>query len=97
LKGRLALHNNQAPLGYPIRYSVGQIEYDATRHASIADLLAEAEAAMYINKRLRQRGRVTLPGTMHGAVGAAPAGFSMPAQGIRGIIRQSPPARASFF
>jgi hypothetical protein len=37
--------------GYEIRYSGGQIEHDPRWHASIADLLAAADAAMYVDKR----------------------------------------------
>ncbi|RFU46667.1 diguanylate cyclase [Paraburkholderia sp. DHOC27] len=55
LQQSLALRNEQAHLGYQIRYSVGEIEYDATRHTSIADLLAEADAAMYVNKRASKK------------------------------------------
>jgi len=37
--------------GYDIRFSVGQIEYDALRHQSIDNLLADADAAMYAQKQ----------------------------------------------
>ncbi|WP_260954554.1 GGDEF domain-containing protein [Pseudomonas citri] len=37
--------------GYAIRFSVGQIEYDARRHQSIDSLLADADAAMYAHKQ----------------------------------------------
>ncbi|MHA6789303.1 diguanylate cyclase [Pseudomonas bijieensis] len=37
--------------GYDIRFSVGQIEYDAQRHRSIDNLLADADAAMYAQKQ----------------------------------------------
>ncbi|MBV4552442.1 sensor domain-containing diguanylate cyclase [Pseudomonas sp. SWRI102] len=39
--------------GYDIRFSVGQIEYDPKRHASIDSLLADADAAMYAQKQGR--------------------------------------------
>ncbi|MBC3383100.1 sensor domain-containing diguanylate cyclase [Pseudomonas sp. SWRI179] len=38
--------------GYDIRFSVGQIEYDAQRHRSIDNLLADADAAMYAQKQV---------------------------------------------
>ncbi|MFM0692952.1 diguanylate cyclase with GAF sensor [Paraburkholderia sp. GV068] len=43
--------NAQAQRGYSIRFSVGQIEYDAARHGSIAELLSAADAAMYSHKQ----------------------------------------------
>jgi diguanylate cyclase (GGDEF)-like protein len=51
LQEQLTAHNAAAQRGYEIRFSVGQIEYDSQVHASIADLLAAADAAMYVNKR----------------------------------------------
>jgi diguanylate cyclase (GGDEF)-like protein len=51
LQEHLAAHNAAAQRGYEIRFSVGQIEYDPQRHASVTDLLAAADASMYINKR----------------------------------------------
>ncbi|MGF6239197.1 diguanylate cyclase (GGDEF)-like protein [Paraburkholderia sp. GAS38] len=51
LHEQLAAHNSAAQRGYEIRFSVGQIEYDPQDHASIAELLAAADAAMYVNKR----------------------------------------------
>ncbi|MFL9916770.1 sensor domain-containing diguanylate cyclase [Paraburkholderia fungorum] len=47
----LDARNREAQRGYQIRYSVGQIQYDPARHASIADLLAAADAAMYSHKQ----------------------------------------------
>ena len=41
--------------GYDIGFSVGQIEYDPERHASIDSLLAEADAAMYRQKQAQRR------------------------------------------
>ena len=38
----LAQRNVQGKRGYEIRFSVGHTEYDAQRHASIADLLASS-------------------------------------------------------
>jgi len=47
----LDVYNSEARRSYDIHYSVGQIEYDVERHSSIKDILSEADAAMYINKR----------------------------------------------
>ncbi len=41
-------------LAYSIGYSVGHVEYDSVRHLSIAQLLGEADAAMYVNKQSRK-------------------------------------------
>ncbi|HEX3634655.1 MAG TPA: sensor domain-containing diguanylate cyclase [Paraburkholderia sp.] len=51
LTALLDARNRKAQRGYQIRYSVGQIQYDPARHASIADLLAAADAAMYSHKQ----------------------------------------------
>ncbi|WP_408524419.1 hypothetical protein [Paraburkholderia fungorum] len=61
LTNLLAARNADAQRGYQIRYSVGQIQYDPARHASVAELLAAADAAMYSHKqaskaRTAQRG-----------------------------------------
>ncbi len=37
--------------GYDIRYSVGCVEYEAERHGSVLQLLADADAAMYAHKK----------------------------------------------
>jgi diguanylate cyclase (GGDEF)-like protein len=42
--------------GYEIRYSVGCVAYDRQRHASIDQLLAEADAQMYEDKQSRLLG-----------------------------------------
>lgn len=42
--------NSDARRGYDIRYSVGQVALDPRKHASIAELLADADAAMYEHK-----------------------------------------------
>lgn len=36
--------------GYDLKFSVGQIEYDATRHPSVQALLADSDQAMYSHK-----------------------------------------------
>jgi diguanylate cyclase (GGDEF)-like protein len=61
LQEALALHNAVAKRGYDIRFSVGQIEYDAHLHTSIDDLLAAADAAMYVNKRASKAQASTKP------------------------------------
>lgn len=43
--------------GYDIRFSVGQIEYDAGRHPDIEALLADADKAMYLHKQASKRVR----------------------------------------
>jgi diguanylate cyclase (GGDEF)-like protein len=57
----LDARNAEAQRGYQIRYSVGQTPFDPAHHASIAELLAAADAAMYSHKqaskaRAAQRG-----------------------------------------
>jgi diguanylate cyclase (GGDEF)-like protein len=51
LQLKLDSSNLEWQRGYAIRYNVGQTEYDAHRHTTVADMLAEADAAMYVNKR----------------------------------------------
>ncbi|WP_339433209.1 MULTISPECIES: sensor domain-containing diguanylate cyclase [unclassified Pseudomonas] len=41
--------------GYAIRFSVGQIEYDAKRHDTVDRLLADADGAMYAHKQALKR------------------------------------------
>jgi len=43
--------NNQSSRGYDIAYSVGIVEFDAIRHQSINDLLADGDRLMYKQKR----------------------------------------------
>jgi diguanylate cyclase (GGDEF)-like protein len=61
LQEQLAAHNAAAQRGYAIRFSVGQIEYDPQYHASIADLLAAADAAMYVNSGRRRHRQGSAP------------------------------------
>ncbi len=51
LRQTLGMLNQAAERRYDIRCSVGQVEYDAERHASVASLLAEADSAMYVDKK----------------------------------------------
>lgn len=51
LRSVLAKRNATSKRGYEIAYSVGQIQYDPAAHASITELLAQADLAMYENKQ----------------------------------------------
>ncbi|MEB0045218.1 MULTISPECIES: sensor domain-containing diguanylate cyclase [unclassified Pseudomonas] len=56
LKEILDERNATLQRGYDIRFSVGQIEYDANRHDTVDRLLADADGAMYAHKQsLRKR------------------------------------------
>lgn len=57
-------HNHKARRGYDIVYSVGAVEFDATRHADIAELMAEADALMYEQKKQGRRGDGTNRGSI---------------------------------
>lgn len=56
LKEMLDERNATLQRGYEIRFSVGQIEYDAVRHDSVDRLLADADEAMYAHKQAQRRG-----------------------------------------
>jgi hypothetical protein len=58
LRESLDTRNQPAGRGYDIRYSVGQTGFNPQRHAVVADLLAQADAAMYAN---RQASRLAQP------------------------------------
>ncbi|MCY7307754.1 MAG: sensor domain-containing diguanylate cyclase [Rhodoferax sp.] len=49
--------NRVAQRGYDIRFSVGQVAYHVAGHPYIAELIAQADQAMYQNKRLRKAAR----------------------------------------
>jgi len=49
--------NRVAQRGYDIRFSVGQVAYHVASHPYIAELIAQADQAMYQNKRLRKAAR----------------------------------------
>ncbi|ETF09328.1 MULTISPECIES: sensor domain-containing diguanylate cyclase [Pseudomonas] len=51
LKEILEERNATLHRGYAIRFSVGQIEYDPTRHETVDRLLADADGAMYAHKQ----------------------------------------------
>ena len=48
------LHNQTSKRGYDLLYSVGAIEYDATGHDTIGDLMSSADALMYQQKKRRR-------------------------------------------
>jgi diguanylate cyclase (GGDEF)-like protein len=52
----LAASNASAARGYQIRFSVGQTQFEAARHASIIDLLASSDTRMYAHKAARKNG-----------------------------------------
>lgn len=54
LRGNVERHNREAARGYDIRFSVGAVAYDPSRHHAIADLVAEADALMYQRKQHRR-------------------------------------------
>lgn len=51
LQAAVAAHNRLAGLGYDIRFSVGAASFEPTRHPSVSDLIQEADARMYEQKR----------------------------------------------
>ena len=51
LQEHIAGYNARSGRGYALRYSVGQIEYDGRQAVPVADLLAQADALMYAQKR----------------------------------------------
>ena len=55
LKEILEERNATLHRGYAIRFSVGQIEYDAKRHETVDRLLADADGAMYAHKQALKR------------------------------------------
>ncbi len=57
LQRQVQAWNQRNPLGYALRYSAGVIGFNPHFHRSVDDLLAEADAAMYVNKTERKQGR----------------------------------------
>ncbi|SFC18478.1 diguanylate cyclase (GGDEF) domain-containing protein [Cupriavidus sp. OV038] len=49
--------NAQNARGYRLRFSVGLTEFDPSRHATVHELLAQADAAMYADKAQRKATR----------------------------------------
>jgi diguanylate cyclase (GGDEF)-like protein len=54
LKGALHDANRASHRGYETGFSVGEIGYDPDRHASVDELLRDADASMYEDKRRRR-------------------------------------------
>jgi diguanylate cyclase (GGDEF)-like protein len=54
LRDAVTLHNREERRGYRIRFSVGEAEYRADRHPTIAELIADADALMYEDKLARR-------------------------------------------
>lgn len=57
LRVALAASNAASSRGYEIRFSVGQTQFEAARHASIIDLLASSDSKMYAHKAARKHGQ----------------------------------------
>lgn len=51
LQSAVDVINRQARRGYDIRFSVGQVAFDAARHVAVGSLVAEGDAAMYKHKQ----------------------------------------------
>jgi diguanylate cyclase (GGDEF)-like protein len=47
-------YNQTGQRGYDIRFSVGEITFEATRHATIEALVSDADARMYESKRQKK-------------------------------------------
>lgn len=54
LRSAVEAHNAQSVLGYEIDFSVGTVEYDPERHASIEAMMADADKLMYRQKASRR-------------------------------------------
>ena len=54
LRESLAALNQRSCRGYDIHFSVGEVAYDPRRHAGLAAMLAEGDAAMYARKKERR-------------------------------------------
>ncbi|MGB5179338.1 MAG: sensor domain-containing diguanylate cyclase [Gammaproteobacteria bacterium] len=70
LQHTLDQYNHTSRRGYDIVYSVGAVQFDATRHADVADLMAQADTLMYEQKKQRHGAVHTeqAPGTCEQAV-----------------------------
>ncbi len=51
----IRLRNGACPYGPLLSYSAGAVDYDGKRDASVAELMREADEAMYTEKRARRR------------------------------------------
>ena len=54
----IARYNGERPRGYDLKFSVGYARFDATKAASIAELIDAADHAMYVNKRMGRNATV---------------------------------------
>lgn len=57
LSERIKKQNETPGRQYPLSYSVGHVEFDRIRHISVAALLADGDAAMYIRKQVALHSR----------------------------------------
>lgn len=57
LHAQVAAWNMRNPMGYALRFSTGTITFNPYFHTGIDNLLAEADAAMYVNKAERKGAR----------------------------------------
>ena len=51
LRSNLEIFNQKVQRGYDLLYSVGTVPFDPARHTCVADLMADADALMYQQKR----------------------------------------------
>jgi diguanylate cyclase (GGDEF)-like protein len=51
----ITMHGGLVEAGYRIQFSVGQVQFNAVRHRTVDELLADADAAMYVNKTAIRR------------------------------------------
>ena len=51
LEESVGLHNKKSARGYDIAFSFGKVTIDADGHANVSDLMVEADALMYEQKK----------------------------------------------
>lgn len=61
LRGTVSAYNLESRRGYDILYSVGAVEFDPARHTDVTQLMADADALMYEQKRRGRRESGTDP------------------------------------
>lgn len=59
LEAEVAAFNRNSDRGYEIRFSVGEVAYDPSKHRSIDALLGDADALMYERKRSKRSKRAS--------------------------------------
>jgi diguanylate cyclase (GGDEF)-like protein len=59
LRNRIETYNHEARRGYDLTYSVGAVQFDAARHTNLDQLMAEADALMYEQKKRKHKGNRT--------------------------------------